>query len=251
MNLPDKDAVKGTSSALKRWHRGIGAVAALFVILLAFTGFSLNHPEMLELDRLVVRSSLVLGWYGIELPDAINGHAAGDHWVSQVGGKVFFDAAPVTTCRGALVGAAEIGGEIAIACQSELLLLASVDGQLLDRIDATYRLPVPLEALGARDGNLLLRGQGRVFRVEPEAPSFTVLNGVEPAWPVAEPLPPALVEQLAPQAAGDALTLERLVQDIHSGRILGHWGVYWMDGMAALMVVLALTGLIAWRREQR
>lgn len=250
MNLPDTDAAKSTNSALKRWHRGIGAVAALFVILLAFSGFSLNHSELLELDRLVVRSSLVLGWYGIELPEVIDGHAAGDHWVSQVGGKVFFDTIPVTTCRGALVGAAEFGEEIAIACQGELLLL-SVDGQLLDRIDATYRLPVPVEALGARDGNLLLRAQGRVFQVEPEAPSFTVLNGLEPGWSAAGPLPPALVERLAPQAAGDAITLERLVQDIHSGRILGRWGVYWMDGVAAAMVLLALTGLIAWRREQR
>jgi len=144
----------------------------------------------------------------------------------------------------------EVGDELAVACQGELLLF-TVTGELLDRIDATYRLPVPVEALGARDGQLLLRGQGKAFRVEPEAPSFTALNGAEPAWPVAAPLPPTLVEQLAPQAAGDAITLERLVLDIHSGRILGRWGVYWMDGVAALMVLLALTGLKAWRREQR
>ncbi len=250
MKLPDDGPASDPNSALKRWHRRIGVTAALFVILLAFSGFSLNHPELLELDRLVVRSPLVLGWYGIKLPDVINGHAVGAHWVSQVGGKVFLDAVPLTSCRGELVGAVEIGGEMAVACAGELLLLSAA-GELQDRIDATYRLPVPVEALGARDGQLLLRGQGKAFRVEPEAPSFTVLSGAEPAWSVAAPLPPALAEQLAPQAAGDAITLERLVQDIHSGRILGRWGVYWMDGVAVLMVLLALTGLKAWRREQR
>lgn len=250
MKLPDNSPATEPNSALKRWHRRMGVAAALFVILLAFSGFSLNHPELLELDRLVVRSPLVLGWYGIELPDAINGFAVGEHWVSQMGGKVFLDTVPLTTCRGELVGAVEVGEAMAIACAGELLLFAA-GGELLDRIDATYRLPVPVEALGARDGQLLLRGQGKAFRVEPEAPAFTALNGAEPAWSVAAPLPPALVEQLAPQAAGDAITLERLVQDIHSGRILGRWGVYWMDGVAALMVLLALTGLKAWRREQR
>ncbi len=250
MKLPDESPAIETSSALKRWHRRIGVAASLFVILLAFSGFSLNHPELLELDHLVVRSPMVLGWYGIELPDAIDGYPVGEHWISQVGGQVFLDAAPLTTCRGALVGAVEVGDELAVACQSELLLF-TVTGELLDRIDATYRLPVPVEALGARDGQLLLRGQGKAFRVDPEAPSFTALNGSEPAWPVAAPLPPTLVEQLAPQAAGDAITLERLVLDIHSGRILGRWGVYWMDGVAVLMVLLALTGLKAWRREQR
>ncbi|MFZ2209617.1 MAG: hypothetical protein WAV22_13200 [Porticoccaceae bacterium] len=250
MKLPDRGPTTETNGALKRWHRRIGVAASLFVILLAFSGFSLNHPELLELDRLVVRSPLVLGWYGIELPDAIDGHALGAHWMSQVGGKVFLDTVPLTSCRGELVGAVESGGEIAVACAGELLLL-SATGELQDRIDATYRLPVPVEALGTRDGQLLLRAQGRTFRVEPEAPSFTALNGAEPAWSVAAPLPPALVAQLAPRAAGDAITLERLVLDIHSGRILGHWGVYWMDGVAVLMVLLALTGLKAWRREQR
>lgn len=250
MKLPDNGPATEPNSALKRWHRRIGVTAALFVILLAFSGFALNHPELLELDRWVVRSPVVLGWYGIELPDAINGFAVDEHWVSQVGGKVFLDTAPLASCRGELVGAAEIGEEMAVACQGELLLF-SATGELLDRIDATYRLPVPVEALGARDGQLLLRGQGKAFRVEPEAPAFAVLNGAEPAWSVAAPLPLALVGKLAPQAAGDAITLERLVLDIHSGRILGRWGVYWMDGVAALMVLLALTGLKAWRREQR
>lgn len=250
MSLPGKGAEKSQNSALKRWHRRMGVAAALFVILLAFSGFALNHPELLELDRLVVRAPLVLGWYGIELPDAISGFAVGEHWLSQVGGKLFLDAAPLASCRGELVGVAELGDEMAVACQGELLLF-SATGELLDRIDATYRLPVPVEALGARDGQLLLRGQGKAFRVEPEAPAFAALSGAEPAWSVAGPLPPVLVAQLAPQAAGDAITLERLVQDIHSGRILGRWGVYWMDGVAALMVLLALTGLKAWRREQR
>ncbi len=250
MSLPEQGAENGQNSGLKRWHRRMGVTAALFVILLAFSGFALNHPEWLELDRLVVRSPLVLGWYGIELPDAIDGFVVGEHWVSQVGGKLFLDTVALASCRGDLVGVAEIGAEMAVACQGELLLF-SATGELLDRIDATYRLPVPVEALGAQDGQLLLRGQGRAFRVEPEAPAFTALSGAEPAWSVAAPLTPALVAQLAPQAAGDAITLERLVQDIHSGRILGRWGVYWMDGMAALMVLLALTGLKAWRREQR
>lgn len=250
MSLPGQGAEKSQNSALKRWHRRMGVAAALFVILLAFSGFALNHPGLLELDRLVVRAPLVLGWYGIELPDAINGFAVGEHWLSQVGGKLFLDTTPLASCRGELVGAAELGDEMAVGCQGELLLFTAA-GELLDRIDATYRLPVPVEALGTRDDQLLLRGQGRAFRVEPEAPAFTALSGAEPAWSVAAPLPPALVAQLAPQAAGDAITLERLVQDIHSGRILGRWGVYWMDGMAALMVLLALTGLKAWRREQR
>mgnify|MGYP005810191283 CR=1 FL=1 len=243
-------APKGANTVLKRWHRRVGMAAALFVLLLAFSGFILNHPELLALDRVPVRSPLVLGWYGIELPKDIEGFAVGEHWIAQVGGRLFRDATPLATCRGDLVGAVPSGEGMAVACTGELLLFTPA-GELLDRFDAGQGLPVPVTALGTRDGGLLLRGRAQVYQVDPEGPVFTVSAGAEPAWAAPVALPQALVQELAPAAAGDAITLERVVLDLHSGRILGRWGVYWMDGVAALMVVLALTGLIAARREPR
>lgn len=243
-------AANGANTALKRWHRRVGMAAALFVMLLALSGFTLNHPDLLALDRVIVRSPLVLGWYGIRLPETIDGYAVGEHWITQVGGRLFRDTTPLTACHGEMMGAVAFGEGMAIACTGELLLFTAA-GELRDRIDPGYGLPTPVTALGARDGQLLLRGPQHMYQVDSEGPTFTANAGVEPGWAAARPLPPALVQQLAPEAAGDAITLERLVLDIHSGRILGRWGVYWMDGVAALMVLLALTGLIAARREPR
>lgn len=250
MKRSARDAATGANTTLKRWHRRAGMVAALFVVLLALSGFTLNHPGLLGLDRVMVRSPLVLGWYGIELPETIEGYALGGHWITQVGGRLFRDATPLTACRGDLVGAVADGAGIAIGCTGELLLVTSA-GELLDRIDAGYGLPVPVTALGTRDGRLLLRGPQHLYQLDSEGRVFTASAGAEPVWATPGALPQALVKQLAPEAAGDAITLERVILDLHSGRILGRWGVYWMDGVAALMILLALTGLIAARREPR
>ena len=138
-------------AAFRRWHRRIGVAAALFVILIAFTGFALNHAAALQLDRLVIRSPTVLGWYGIALPETLAGFRVGERWISRVGGRVFLDEQPLAECRGELVGAVALGAERAAVCAGELLLF-DAEGLLLDRIDATYRLPVPVAAAGMAAG---------------------------------------------------------------------------------------------------
>lgn len=245
-------AVSGSGgAALKRWHRRIGVVAALFVILIAFTGFALNHAAALQLDRLVIRSPAVLAWYGVELPETMAGFRVGDRWISRVGERVFLDGQPLAECRGELVGAVALGEERAAVCARELLLF-DADGLLLDRIDATYRLPVPVAAAGLAQGQLVLRARGRVFTVALEAPEFRPrADGSGVLWSSPEALPEGLVAALAPFAAGDDITLERLVQDLHSGRLFGIRGVWLMDAVAVALVLLALSGLMAWRREQR
>ncbi len=243
-------ATREQGGALRRWHRRLGVLAALFVILLAFTGFALNHAAALQLDRLVIRSPQILRWYGIELPDQIAGIAVGDQWVSRVAEGLFLDQRQVATCRSELIGAVVVEEQLAVACQRELLLFTR-EGLLIDRIDPTYRLPVPVDALGQAAEGLVLRARGQVLRVLPEAPEFLALESETVRWSQLQPLPPPLVAALAPFAAGDELTLERLVLDLHSGRLLGVRGVWLMDAVAVAMVVLALTGLVAWRRSMR
>jgi uncharacterized iron-regulated membrane protein len=45
------------------------------------------------------------------------------------------------------------------------------------------------------------------------------------------------------------LPLERVILDLHSGRIVGDWGVYVVDGAALLFLALVITGM--WRRDDR
>ena len=59
------------------WHRWVGLVAALFVIVLAVTGLALNHTEELQLDARHVRTAWLLDWYGISLPDEVPAWRAG------------------------------------------------------------------------------------------------------------------------------------------------------------------------------
>ncbi|MCK4834867.1 MAG: hypothetical protein KAT12_08810, partial [Gammaproteobacteria bacterium] len=51
------------------WHRRIGLLALVLIVILSITGIMLNHTERLALDKSYVNNSLLLNWYGIEPED--------------------------------------------------------------------------------------------------------------------------------------------------------------------------------------
>ena len=70
-------------------------------------------------------------------------------------------------------------------------------------------------------------------------------------WSKASDVPPALLESLRLLYRGRGLTIERVVADIHSGRIVGLAGPYFMDLVAILLIVLGISGLVIWLRPRR
>ena len=50
---------------------------------------------------------------------------------------------------------------------------------------------------------------------------------------------------------GGGLPLERVILDLRSGRIVGQWGVYVVDGAALLFLALVITGLWMWATQYR
>lgn len=237
--------------ALKRWHRRSGLTAALFVLVLAATGFALNHTDHWQWDRLAIRSPLLLRWYGVTLPDTLDGYPLDRRWLSQLGGKLFLDRQPLGDCQGQLVGALRAQNQLVVACTGELVLLTP-EGQIIERIGSGQSLPTPVERIGSGAGQVLVAAQMKHFALALDELTFTAVAAPNEAqWAAAQQLPAPLAAALAPFVAGDSITLERVLIDIHSGRILGAWGIYLVDGMAGLFALLAITGVIAWRRSDR
>ena len=68
-------------------------------------------------------------------------------------------------------------------------------------------------------------------------------------WAEAVSLPDALRERIEASVAGVGVSAERVLLDLHSGRWLGHAGVWLMDAAAFALLLLAGTGgWTVWRR---
>ncbi len=227
------------------WHRWVGLVAALFVIVLAGTGLALNHTEALELDSRHVRSAWLLDWYGISLPDTVPAWHAGDHWISQWERHLYLDSRDLGEHpEGRLHGAVADGDWLIVALEHALLLLTA-DGQLVEKLPQS-ELPGGLRGVALVHGRPVLITSAGHFMSDDDLVSWQPLPdaAVSPVAPAA--LPAELSEGIAGQWRGNGLTLERVLLDVHSGRILGQAGVYLMDAAAALLLFLSLSGGGIW-----
>lgn len=243
-------------SSLKLWHRRLGLSAAAFVLSLAISGFFLNHANDWQLDQQNIRSSALLDWYGIKQPKSLTSYPVGDKFVTRVGDEVFLDTREIAHCAGQLVGALALPEQqvIVIACDNELFVLTQ-QYELVERLGAAHGVPGPLNKIGLYNNELVLSAGDDDLLADIDSLRWSSLAASEITtektinWAKTTSTPPALSEALGKHFVGEGITVERLLLDIHSGRIAGTWGIYLVDLMAMLFVVLAVTGFVMWLRE--
>lgn len=244
--------------AIRRWHRRIGLFAALFAIVLVVTGILLNHTEDLELDSSYVGSSALLDWYGIEAPAKPLSYVVGEHWITQLGDRVYFDARELPNDRGTLIGALTLGDRIIVAVEGRLLLLTAA-GERLETLGGADGVPGGMRAIGTKGDRLVVRASHGDYLTDKDGLSWEesekqgdVHVPVEGAvWAEQTIVPTELYQQLSEIYRGKGLSAERVLLDLHSGRIMGWGGVWFVDAVAVLLMLLALSGVWMWLRLSR
>lgn len=241
---------------LLRWHRRVGAVVALFLLWLAFSGIALNHTEQLKLAEKPLASDWLLSHYGVKLP-AIRSFALDSRWLSQGGARLFLEADEIAYCQGQLLGVVATGRDILLLCEREMLAL-SHDGQLLERIQALDGLPQGLQRIGRFNKQTYLQSLDTEYLFDWRNLTFQqqALDAGLVQWSTPGELPEIMLSRLLHAFAGSEINIERLMLDLHSGRFFGDIGVYIVDVAALLFCFLALSGLWVWggakyRRRRR
>ena len=231
-------------------HRYIGVGCALFVVMLAVTGLMLNHTEEIKMDERYVQSPTIHNWYGIEAPEIGDSYRLDDHWLSEFGSKLYFNHVAVTNSESPLLGAIEFG-EFYIAAYSNELILLTPEGKLVERINRGYGLPESITHLGVDTEQLLpmIRTTAGDFVGDSELFEWQLSEVGQVVWSKSENLPATLEQEILCSYRGDGLTLERMVLDLHSGRIAGDLGVFVMAVVAFLFLLLAAMGVWMWARR--
>ena len=237
------------NSALLRWHRRAGLVAAALVVVLALSGVALNHTTELGLDRQAITAPWLLEWLGAESKAEMHGYMLGQHQLTVLEDRVFFDGGMIAQTLDGIVGAVETTNAIAVAGRTEILLLAG-NGDLIERITA---LPTPIAGIGVtQDGRVAVAlAPDLVFTADESLLEWRQVRDSRIDWATTSLIPAAIREQVLQAHRGAGISAERILLDVHSGRILGRYGPWLMDGAAILLLMLAATGIIGWLRGRR
>lgn len=235
------------------WHRYVGLLAALFVILLSVTGIALNHTGELRLDHRFVQSTLLLDWYGIEAPTSATHYTAGGKSISLLDTQLFIDAqkleGEITSLTGSL-----LQNDMLIIGQQDGLLLFTAEGQLIEHLGHNEGVPQDIERLGTMpDGEVIVATSTGLYSTDADFLKWTAWPG-DPgtvAWSKPSLSGDAELAALQNRFRGQILPWERVMLDVHSGRFFGDWGPWLMDAAAMLMLFLAGSGVFIWWKRQR
>lgn len=236
------------------WHRRIGLFAMILVVLLAITGIMLNHTERLGLDERFVNSSWLLRWYGIDPEDDPLSyrvqHERGTHIISSFDNQLFFDDAAVTELNQVMHGAMVSDQFIVIALSSEIILL-SLDGELVERVSTAISFS-DIQRMGMKYQRPVIEtSEPLYFMADEHILDWDVIinEGIE--WVEPYTLTDTERERLMIAYRGNGLKLERVILDLHSGRIFGRYGIYLMDAAAIGLLWLSFSGLWVWNSRRR
>ncbi|MFV2004884.1 MAG: PepSY domain-containing protein [Gammaproteobacteria bacterium] len=232
------------------WHRRAGLFALVLVIILAITGIMLNHTEKFELDGTYVSNSWLLHWYGIEPEDEPVSYRVGQHVISSWYDQLFFDDTAIAELEQNIHGAIAAEQFIVVALDDEIILL-SFDGELVERISTSISFS-NIQRLGMKYKRPVIETSEPLYYMADEhILDWDVIINEGIKWTEKYTLTEDEYEQLLIAYRGNGLKLERVILDLHSGRIFGQYGIYLMDAAAIALLWLSLSGLWVWSSRRR
>ena len=248
---------KGRLLTFIKLHRWSGLVSLILVIILSITGILLNHTHELQLKNHYIKNTLLLNWYGIRLPEQQTFFKLGANNLVQVGHKVYLDNKLLASDALTLIGGIEMEDYLFIALENAALLL-TLDGELIEKLTPDQDLPVPITSVyksHSQDNSaIVIQSHNKYFISDDDYLTWT---NIKP-----DNLKPVTIKRLKRLSETEKepyyqlwldnkLSLETVVLDLHSGRILGQFGVFIMDLAASFLLVLSISGFWIWFKRSR
>jgi hypothetical protein len=242
---------------LRKWHRRLGISAAVFILLLSFSGIALNHSDQLGLPHSNVDSRFVTTLYGLKDPDSIRAFAIADNFLIAADGQLWLGDHYIMDNVGELKSAVVFSGVI-VAIVDQQLLLISKDGEVIEKMDSAAGIPEKISQLAAsinpKDSadRIWIKTETEWFESDKELLQWQRTETPEtPVLSTPFQLSSEQKQRFSNNFRSRLITWERVVLDFHSGRILGIAGPLFSDLVALLLILLSVSGISMWVRNSR
>lgn len=234
------------------WHRRLGLLALAFIFILSITGIMLNHTEYLAMDETHIESDLLLNWYELNPTGEPVSYKAEQHVITQWDNQLFYNSDTLFNNKNILIGAVLTNEMIVLALDRSILLL-NTSGEIIEHINMPIKFD-RIKKIGVLSQSVVIQtNDEKIFLADEDILNWQVTKSDNINWSATSPLDDAQKEKLKQAYRGQGLSLERVILDLHSGRLFSsNWGIYIMDGSAIIMILLSLSGFWVWftRRQK-
>ena len=173
-----------------------------------------------------------------------------NEWVTQVDSYIYIDDVLVEQTEEELIGAVKSQGFIVLAFEAYLLLFTE-DMELVEKISPAQGLPSNISAIAIFNTNsIVVKHANGIAMADNDIIHWKEVDDDNYSWHTPSPLPQVIQAAIMRKFRGDGLSLERVLIDIHSGRIMGTIGVVIMDIAVILFLILSGTGWWVWFKRR-
>jgi len=237
---------------LREWHRKLGIIAAFFLIFLSLSGIALNHTDTLSLAHSPIKSPWLLDYYGIAPPNDVrfytNNMVVTNNFVWFDDKLLFESATEVLAITPVTMNRQQVFAVVSV----DQLSFYNQEGDLIDQLGEESGFPVGANAVAVTDSLLVIKSATGTFQYNSEQLLWQNFHSIiKPHWITHNTASEQIIIAAKLNYRAQFLTLERIILDAHSGRILGSLGVLLMDAVAILLILLSLSGVYIWVRYAR
>lgn len=230
---------------LRVWHRSIGALVALFLLMLSITGVLLNHSLDFKLDKRHLDWPWLLTHYGVAEVEADRVYLLEDNVISQFDDQVFVDATPIAKSLKPIIGGIYLD-DITVVASDDALILLNSEGEFIEKMGDATGVPSQIQNIGLFHGLPVLQTRHGMWRGDVLFEQWEQISLQGVSWSEPTSMPLSVKEDLARYFYGKGISVDRFILDLHSGHILGVNGIYVMDLIGILLIVLSFSGLWVW-----
>ena len=235
---------------MRSLHRSMGAIVALFVMMLAITGMLLTHTSELKLDQRFLTWNWLLDHYGVATVEADAVFLLEQKVISQFDKQVFVDAYPATHVQRPIIGGVVLDDLLVLATDDALFLL-SPEGEFIERMRGATGVPPMIQNIGLFHGDPVIQTRDGMWRSDFLLEQWEKITLYGISWSSPQPMPDYTKAELAEYFHGKGISVEQFILDIHNGHIIERFGVWILDAFAVLIILLSMTGLWMWARPLR
>jgi hypothetical protein len=221
-------------------------------VVACVTGMILNHTVDLDLSNRHTSAPWIQSSYGMNLegdPEAygFEGKAYAATWDSRI-----FHHATLIDDGSPLVGAVPLRDGTAVVTASSVHYYG-LDGELIETMSSATLPATPISRAGrTRDLTLALETPTGNFTSDENLLSFTGSpKDQETSWSTVVTPSESDLKTWKTAFSGDGIPLDRVVLDIHSGRIFGTVGKWIYDITVIGVLILSVTGFALFLKTRR
>ncbi len=236
-----------------RWHWRLGLLTIPLALWLVLSGLILNHSNWLELDQRTVGLQWVLDAYRIPQPQ-LQTFVHDQLWISDVEEAWYLNQARIGGELSTLRGIWPLQSGLALIGERHLAWLDNT-GALLE-LAGSEALPGRILQVGEHTGQLLVRSEHGLFLADaevlswhplPDPPSSNPYPDTHFNWQQGTTSTPQEIKQaLIHSWRQHQLHWERVLLDLHAGRVWGPIGSFLATLGSLGLLLLCLSGLWMW-----